>query len=166
MNIRLIKNILISLLIILTQVIVLNQIHLFACATPLLYVYIIIMFRRNFPRWAILVWSFLTGLIVDVFTNTPGVAAASMTFMGMVQPAVLRLFINRDTPDDLLPTGRTLGFGHYASYTTILVTLYCLIFFTLETFTFFNWLQWIECVVGSSAITIVLILALENFRKN
>ena len=37
----------------LVQVMVLNRIHVFNCATPLLYVYFAIMFPRNYPRWAI-----------------------------------------------------------------------------------------------------------------
>ena len=165
MNISLIKNIFVTLLLILLQVIVLNQIHLFSYATPLLYVYIALKSPRDFPRWAILLWCFVTGLIIDVFSNTPGMAAGSMTLVGMIQPFILRMFVNRDTPDDITPSASTLGFGHYASYTTILVSVYCIVFFILETFSFFNWLQFLGYALGSAVLTIALLLVIENFKK-
>lgn len=43
--------------------------------------------------------------------------------------------------------------------------VYCLVFFTLETFNFFNWLFWLECVGGSAVLTLVLIFTLERLRK-
>ena len=33
------------------QALVLNHIHLFGFAIPLLYVYFVMLFRRNTPRW-------------------------------------------------------------------------------------------------------------------
>ena len=50
-------------------------------------------------------------------------------------------------------------------YTLMMVLIYCLCFFTLESFNFFNWLQWIENVGGSMAITSVLIITIEMFRS-
>ena len=105
------------------------------------------------------------GLLIDVFSNTPGVATASMTFMGLIQPYLLGFFLQRDSPDDLKPTMKSLGFTKFVLYTLISVVLYCILFFTLETFNFFNWLQWLECIGGSAALTIILIIVIENLRK-
>ena len=77
MNFELIKHIILFVLLLLGQALVCNHIHLFDCATPFLYVYFVLMFRINYPRWGILAWAFVMGLGVDVFSNTPGVAAAS-----------------------------------------------------------------------------------------
>jgi rod shape-determining protein MreD len=125
----------------------------------------VLLFHRDYPQWAMLVSSFLMGLCIDVFSNTPGVAAASMTFMGLIQPYLLKYFIQRDSADDFAPSMKTLGVVKFIYYTLISVLIYCILFFTLETFSFFNWLQWIESVLGSTAITAVLILVVENFRK-
>ena len=165
MNLNFLKNVLLFAVLLLVQVLVLNHIHLFGCATPLLYVYMVMIFRRGYPRWGILIWSFLMGLCVDIFSNTPGVAAASMTFLGLLQPYLLMLFLNRDSPDDLQPTIRTLGVAKFFYYTCITLFVYCLVFFTIESFTFFNWLQWLESVCGSAVLTIILILGIENARK-
>ena len=73
----------------LAQALVFNHIHLLGHATILLYVYFIVMFPRNYPHWSILLWSFALGLCVDIFSNTPGLAAASLTFTGFLQPYLL-----------------------------------------------------------------------------
>ena len=165
MTIDVLKGFLLFAILLLLQVLVFNHIHLFGCATPLLYIYVMLLFRRNFPKWGIVVCGFLAGLSIDIFSNTPGLAAASMTFIGLIQPYVLMLFLPRDSSDDLRPSMRTLGIGSFLNYAFILVLLYCIIFFTLEAFNFFNWIQWIKCVAGSAAITLILLLAIENLRK-
>lgn len=165
MNLIFLKGVLLFAILLLAQVLVLNHIHLFDCATPLLYVYVVLQFRRNYPRWGILLVSFLLGLVVNIFSNTPGVAAASMTFLGFLQPYVFAMFLNRDSDEDLQPSMKSLGFAKFFYYAAVLVVVYCAIFFTIETFSFFNGLLWLECVGGSAMLTILLILAIENSRK-
>ena len=165
MSVRVFKSILWFVLLLLSQVLVLNHVHLLQCATPLLYVYVVIGFPRNVPKWAVLSVSFLTGLVIDVFSSTPGVAAASMTFIALIQPYLLLLFINRESPEDLKPALHTLGFVRFTAYALLLVLVYCLLFFTLEAFNFFYWQQWLECVGGSALVTLVLILVIENMKR-
>ena len=147
---------------VLAQTMVLGRIHLFGYATPLLYVYFVAMFNRNYPKWAVLLWSFAMGLTIDIFSNTPGVAAASLTLIGAIQPYFLEPFIPRDSVDDLRPSIRTIGVVKYVYYITILVVLYCLVFFSLEAFNFFNWMDILKSVGGSAVITLVLILTFES----
>ena len=165
MNIVMIRGVVTFIILLLAQALVLNHIHFFNCATPLLYVYMVLHFRRNSPRFALLIWSFTMGLLIDVFSNTPGIAASAMTFIGFVQPYLLELFVPRDSADDLVPSARTLGGASFFYYTLILVFLYCLLFFTLETVNFFNWLQWLFSILGSMLLTIVLLYAIENVRR-
>lgn len=147
---------------VLAQTMVLGRIHLFGYATPLLYVYFVAMFNRNYPKWAVLLWSFAMGLTIDIFSNTPGVAAASLTLIGAIQPYFLEPFIPRDSVDDLRPSIRTIGVVKYVYYIIILVVLYCLVFFSLEAFNFFNWMDILKSVGGSAVITLVLILTFES----
>ncbi len=149
----------------LAQVLVLGQIHLFHYATPLLYVYFVTQFPRNHAKWAILLWSFVMGLLVDTFFNTPGVAAASLTLIGAIQPYYFELFVPRDSAEDLMPSLRNISPTKYAYYIVPLVSLYCMLFFSLEMFTFFNWLQWLLCVVSSALVTLLLIFTFEVAKK-
>ena len=166
MSIDILKRLGIFVVLVLEQGLVFNPLPLFNCAPPLLYIIMVLHFRRNHPRWSVMLWSFMLGLCIDVFANTPGVAAASMTAIGLLQPYLFELFVPRDSAEDLEPSMRTIGVGSYVLYTLIIVLVYNLLFFTIETFNFFNWMQWLLCIVGSSAITMVLIMALESFRKS
>lgn len=155
----------VSIILCLAQPLVLNHIHLFDCATPLLYVYMVLLFPRNYPKWGILLWSFIMGVVIDTFSNTPGVAAASMTLIGAIQPYYMEAFVPRDAVDDFRLSVATVGFVKYSLYSFVLVLIYCTVFFTLETFSFFNWLQWLESVLGSTAITFILIITIDSVRR-
>ena len=151
---------------VLVQAVVLGRIHLFNCATPLLYVYFVLQFPRNYPKWGILLWSFMLGLMVDSFSNTPGLAAASLTLIAAIQPYYFELFVPRDSVEDLKPALSTLGSLRYSYYVIPLVLLYCLVFYSLELFNFFNWMQWAFCVGGSAVITLTLIYTFEIAKRN
>lgn len=165
MKIEAIRHLLTFIILCLVQVLVLNHINILGCATPLLYVYFIMLFRRGYPKWAVLTWSFAIGLCTDVFSNTPGVGAASSTLLGLLQPYLLSLFTQRDSPDDMKPTMKELGATRYVYYTVICVVIFNLAFFSIESFSFFNWRQWAMNIGGSSALTALLIIVIENVRK-
>ena len=40
-----------------------------------------------------------------------------------------------------------------------------MVFFTLEMFSFFNFLKWLECVLGSTVLTVALIMAVDSLRR-
>ena len=140
MNAEFFRRLLLYAVLVLAQALVLNHIHLFGYATPLLYVYFVVSFPRNYPKWGILLWSFLLGLNVDAFSNTPGVAASAMTLIGLLQPYVLELFMQRDSEDDFQPS-------------------------TVEMFTFFNWLQWILNILTSTLLSLLFIVVIDSLRK-
>ena len=152
-------------ILVVAQALVLGRIHLFNCATPLFYVYFVTMFPRSYPKWAILVWCFSMGVVIDAFSNTPGVASASLTLMGALQPYLLELFLPRDVDDRVKASANMMGMGNFMSLATIMMLIYCMVFFTVNLFSFFNWLYWLECVVGSALLTLALIFTIETIRK-
>lgn len=146
------------------QILILNHIRLFGLATPLLFVYFVITFQRNTPKWAILLWSFAMGLAIDVFTNTPGLSAGSLTLIAAIQPYLLELFVPRDSSENLEVSAASLSMGKFFTFSTILTALFVLVFFALEFFSFYNWVYWLECAGTSFALTMILIFAIESFR--
>ena len=165
MSLKFINNIFFFIILLLAQVLVFNHIRVFGFATPLLYVYFVLPTPYEQPRWATLLWCFALGLSIDVFSDMPGVAAASMTLIGLVQPYLLFLFLPRDCPEGLIPSFSNIGVGKYIVYTTVIVLLYCLVFFMLEAFNFYNIIQWAASVGGCTVLTLLLILVIENLRK-
>ena len=165
MSFDVIKRIALFFVLCVVQILFLNNIRLFNIATPMLYIFFVITFHRNTPKWALLLWSFALGLAIDVFSNTPGLASGSMTLIGIIQPYLLELFVPRDSIDDLEISTTTLGFGKYLTFSSILTIIYCLVFFALEAFSFYNWMHWLSCAGSSALLTLVLILSLEAVRK-
>ena len=159
------RRMLVLVLLCLAQALVFNRIQLFICAIPLVYVYFIIIFPRSYPRWALLLWGFFMGVAVDMFTDTPGLAATSLTLIALLQPMLIELFLPRDAENDIRSSAATLGWGNFSALAFFLVLVYCLVFFTIETFSFAHWLYWLECIGASTLLTYILILTLESVRK-
>ncbi len=147
------------------QVLVLNHVHLLGVAVPLLYIYYAITFRRNTPWWGVLCSSFLLGLCIDIFTNTPGLAAGALTIVAFLQPTLLEMLAPRDSADNLEASAKGLGWGRFAIFSGVLTFIYCLVFFSLELFSFFNWLLWVEHFIGSTLLTWLMIMAIESVRS-
>jgi len=165
MAIDILQRLAILLVLTLAQALVFNHIHFFGCAMPLLYVYFAIVIPRGYPRWATLLWCFVLGLSVDLFSNTPGAAAGAMTLIGLLQPYVLELFIPREAPANMKVSMKLMGPAKYISLAAFLTFVYCLVFFSLEMFSFVDWMTWGSCVVGSTLITLLLLLAFESVRR-
>jgi rod shape-determining protein MreD len=164
MSLDLLKRLGLFLGLCMAQILILNHIHLFGVAIPLLYVYFVITFHRNTPKWAILLWSFALGLAIDVFSNTPGLAAGCLTLIAIIQPYLLELFVPRDSFDELEVSVKILGWGNFTLFSSILILIFCLAFFAVEAFTFYNWVHWLLCAGSSAVLTLILILAIESVR--
>lgn len=65
-------------LLLLLQVLLFGHIHLFGYATPMPYVYFLIILSLDTPRWLYLVSAFALGLAIDIFSCTPGMTSASL----------------------------------------------------------------------------------------
>ena len=162
---RLLNRLVMFVALLLAQVLVLNHVWLMNVATPLLYVYFAITFPRNTEKGEVLVWCFILGLLVDIFSNTPGLAAGSLTLIGMIQTYLVELFVPRDSAENLEVSAATLGWGKFSTLSGILILIYCLLFFILEVFNFFDWQLWLLRAVCSAALTLGLMLAIESLRS-
>ena len=160
-----VERLIMFVVLLVVQMLILNHICLLQVAMPLLYVYFAITFRRGTPMWMILLWNFALGLMVDVISNTSGLAAGCMTLIGFIQPYLLEPLVPRDSAENLKTSASTLGVSKFVTLSAILVSIYCLVFFALESFSFFNWQLWILRAVGSALITLVLIFAVESIRS-
>lgn len=165
MSIDIVKRFFFMLLLAFIQALVLNRIHLFSCATLFLYLLMPLAFPTSTPRWSILLWCFALGLTVDIFSNTPGLAAASLTLIGAVQPYILRAFVSHEEASDFIPTLKNLRWMRFSAYTLIIVSIYSLVFFTIEAFSFFDILMWVASVVGSTVFTFVVLMIWAKIDK-
>ena len=162
---RLLNRLIMFVVLLVVQVLVLNHVWLLNVATPLLYVYFAITFPRNTEKGEVLGWCFFLGLLIDIFSNTPGLAAGTLTLIGMTQTYLVELFVPRDSVENLEVSAATLGWGKFSILSGILTLIYCLLFFILEAFNFFDWQLWILRAVFSTVLTLLLMLAIESVRS-
>jgi len=158
------NRIIMFVVLLLVQVLILNHIHLFHIATPLLYIYFVLTFRMNTPKWVILTSSFFLGLLIDIFANTAGMAAGCMTLIAMIQPYLMQFLSPRDAGDNLQAKVESLGYAKFATLCSIQVLIYCVLFFAIEAFSFFDWQMWGLRALGSAILTLLMILAIESVR--
>jgi rod shape-determining protein MreD len=146
------------------QMMVFNYIHIMGYATPLPFVYLVLLFPAGTSRWSILLWAFVCGLLCDIASLTLGIGAASLTLVAFVQPVLLKLMLPKDAPENMQPAYSTMGFWSYFNYAAILTALFILCYFALQSFSF-NHISDLGIACGSSwLLTFVLCLVFESLR--
>ena len=76
----------------------------------------------------------------------------------------MELFVPRDSIDELEVSVKVLGWGNFISFSAVLILIFCLAFFAIEAFTFYNWVHWLTSAGSSAVLTLILILAIESVR--
>ncbi len=93
---RILRFSLIFILLILLQVLLFNNIQFSGYVNPYVYIMFILLLPVEIPSWLLLIISFFTGLIIDLFTGTPGMHTSATVLAGFVRPYVLRIISPRD----------------------------------------------------------------------
>ncbi len=84
------QNIIRFVLLLLAQVLLFNSINFLGYINPYPYILFVLLFPVTGNRYALLLSSFLLGLLLDMFCNSGGVHAAAITFLAFVRPNLLR----------------------------------------------------------------------------
>ena len=73
-----------------------NKIVLFNIAMPVVFIYLILRLPVNLHGGWVLTVAFFSGLIIDIFNNTPGMNALACTVLAAVRRPVFNLFVSRE----------------------------------------------------------------------
>ncbi len=153
-------------LLLLLQVWVFNHIHILGYATPLPYVYILLLLSNETPRSLAIFLGFAMGLSVDMFTNTPGMAAATLCLCGFLQRPLLRLFTPSDKlEEEITPSVQSLKWSGFLLYALCFTLIHCSLYFLIEAFSFSNWPSLLGKVGGSTVITLLFVVVFEVFHS-
>lgn len=162
------RNIIRFVVLILLQVWVLNNIQLSGYINPYMYVLFILLLPFETPKWITLMSSFALGLVVDMFSNTPGIHASASVFMAFFRPFVLQSISPRDGFETgTFPRVYYYGIKWFFKYTLLLVFLHHLFLFTVEVFNFYNFhlIIWRTVLSTLFSTLLILISQLIIFRK-
>lgn len=162
----LLKYGIVFVLLILIQLLVLNNIQFSGYVNPYIYVMIILLMPVDADAWLLLIISFLTGIIIDIFSGSMGVHASATVLAGFVRPFVLRII----SPRDGYESGQSLsmvtyGFKWYLLYSGTIVLIHHLALFYLEVFRFTDFFRTLLRVLLSSLFSLTFILLAEYYRK-
>ena len=148
----------------LVQVLLFNHICLFGLATPFIYVYFLLTLDKDINRNALMITAFLLGLVVDIFSNTPGVNAGASVFIAFIRPGLLRLFSPRGEYENFEPGIYTLGMGAFMRYAIVALLLHHAALFFLEAFSLVNLGYLLLRILCSALLTMMLVMAIEFVR--
>jgi len=155
-----------AIVLLLLQLLLFNNIQFSGYINPYVYIMIILLLPPAMPSWLILVISFLTGLIVDLFMGSPGMHASATLLAGFSRPFVLRLIAPRDGYDTASDLSMAVyGFRWYLVYSAIIVIIHHTALFYLEVFGFSGFFRTLLRVILSSVFTLAFILLAEKYRK-
>ena len=155
--------IILFLVLIPAQAVIFNNLILFNVALPLVFIYLIISLPVTLStNWSLTI-GFVTGLAVDIFSDTPGMNALACTNLAFLRKPVYHLYVSYD--DDLSglrPSISTMGSAAYFKYLLTMVFVYCLMLFAIEAFQFFNIRLLLMRTVFSTIFTFIIIYAIDS----
>ncbi|NDV78262.1 rod shape-determining protein MreD [Dysgonomonas sp. 511] len=152
-------------LLVLLQVLVFNRITFLYYAVPFAYIYFIIKLPIGTNRNITTLLGFLLGFTIDIFTNTPGINAATTTLIGFLCIPIQKLIFATDDYNGQAPA-MSIHVGAFVKYTIFLTLVHHIVLMSLESFSCFNIELLLIRIFASFLITTALILAFEGlFRK-
>ena len=105
-------NLTIAIVLVLTQVLICNHIFIFNVAMAFVFIYVIIRMPMDMKTDALLTWAFVCGLLVDMFSDTPGVNSLACTVLAMVKRPCMYAYVPRDDrTKSITPSIKELGFA-------------------------------------------------------
>ncbi|MGL5112891.1 MAG: rod shape-determining protein MreD [Flavobacterium sp.] len=135
MNSTLIVNIFRFILLLAVQIIVFNNMNFYGYISPFPYILFIILYPVNGNRTALLLSSFLLGLLLDMFSNSGGVHATSCLVLAYIRPLIFKFSFGLSYEYQTVKLNDVLTPERF-SFLFIAIVIHHLILFTLEAFEF------------------------------
>jgi hypothetical protein len=172
----LVRNIIRFALFIIVQVYLLNKIpHLHQFIIPYIYYLFILWLPFSVSRVGLIFVGFMTGLILDFFTMTPGLHASACVLIAYLRPFIIGVL----TPKDISgfnyrePSPRAMGWTPYLVYVLVLTLAHHGLLTFLEWLSFGSFLRFLIKITSTTAISMLLIIIVEllfprrlKFRTN
>ena len=145
----------------LSQAIVFNNLVLFSVAVPFVFIYMIIAMPITFSTNLAMTIGFVTGLAVDILSDTLGVNALCSTILAFVRRPVFHLYMASDVDlAEQFPSPRTMGSPAFMKFALTMSAIYSFMVFTVEAFQIFDWQLYMLRIIAGSIYTFILIYAI------
>lgn len=158
-----------SLILLLLQVVVMNNIRLFGYLIPIVYLYPLIFLPYQAPRWLTTLLGTLVGVLMDTAMNTPGLNMASATLVGYLRNPLLFALTEHQAIEDLSapirPSIYTMKRSKYLLFILLTTAIHITTLLLLEAFSSALFLQMVPHILGSILITCIIFAIFEAFSK-
>ena len=166
----LVRNTIRFVLFILVQYYVLFQIRpLHQFVVPYIYYLYVLWLPFSMGRMSLMLVSFLFGLTLDYFTQTPGLHAAACVMIAYLRSFVVNILIPQEGAEQNYksPSPVSMGWAPYAVYVLVLTLLHHIYLVLLEWLQFGSFLFFLGKILATSGISLMLVLITELlfFRK-
>jgi rod shape-determining protein MreD len=164
---EIIKSVFRFFLLILFQVIVLNKIRFAGYINPYVYPLFIMLLPVRIPKTLLLMLAFITGITVDIFSDTLGMHAAATVFLAFLRPTIIKILAPRDGYEaEAIPSFKLMGIQWMLYYLFIAVFLHHIFLFYAEVFRFSDFGATLLRTILSTVVSVVLmVITLLLFDK-
>jgi len=153
------KYVIMFFVLVLVQVLILNNIQFSGLVNPYVYILFILLLPFTIPGYFLLGLSFILGISIDIFNNTPGIHAGATVLLGFIRPAIAQLVSSRELIEKgTSPNMTQLGSANFIKYTVISVLIHHLFLFFAEAFSFGDFFETLLRWILSSVFSIIIIL--------
>lgn len=152
------------------QVFVLNKLEIGGALNsyfnPYLYILFLLMLPVNLNKLLLLFLSFLTGLTVDLFSNTPGMHASACLVLAFLRPGLLNMIAPREGYEVTLRLNmQSMGISTFLVYAGILTLAHHLVLYFIEAFNFIQFFDLLLRVITNSTATFLLIILSQVLNR-
>ena len=152
-------NILRFFVLVFMQVFLLKNITLYNLSTPYLYILFILLLPFETPNILLFALSFILGLTIDSFYDTPGLHAASCVILAFVRILFISITVQKEGFDnEPEPTLSVMGLRWFFTYALVLTLAHHFFLFNLEVFRLSEIPYTLGRFVLSSVFTVFLML--------
>jgi rod shape-determining protein MreD len=154
-------------LLITLQLLIFNNIEFSGYVNPFVYVMFILILPVAIPSWILLLLSFFTGFVIDLFCGTLGVHAFASVLAGFVRPWVLSLNVTAEGAEaEMSPSSYRSGLRWFLIYTFTVVLVHHLALFLIEIFSLRYFFMTLLRVLLSTAVTTFFIVLFDFIRPH
>ena len=148
------------------QVFILNHVNIFGHINPMVYIAWVFLYPVRKTRGLFLILSFLLGISIDFFSDSGGINAFAITFIAYFRLPILMTVLRKSDLDYAQFNLKSLSINKIILFISILTVIHHFIIFSLEYFSFSEFLNIISSTVLTSIFTILIsFLGITLFTK-
>ena len=149
---------------VLLQVLVLNEVLFSAYINPFLYILLIISLPLKTPKWFLLVYAFLLGFSIDIFSGNLGFHSTATVLIAFLKPFISKITIPHNILGDSDEiTLKKVGPKSFITFSLFLILIHNSCLFIIEHLSFNLALS--GKILASSVVTLIIVLITQLFKQ-